>query len=442
MAGGVVRYGEHYLHVIKGSPEVIASYCSQAIDEKLIEEWAQKGYRLIAMAYKLCDEPKLSLKANFVWGGLVALQDPIRPEVPSAIATAKSAGVAIVMITGDHPATALGVAKELGIAFDRNEVMSSAQLERASQEEILSKKVFARITPSQKLKIVQTYQKAGEIVAVTGDGVNDAPALKFAHIGIAMGSGSDVAKESAKIIVTDDSFGSIVSGIEEGRRAYDNIRKVVHLLISTGFAELLLVTLSIAFSTPVPLLPTHLLWLNLVTNGIQDVALGLEPAEPDTMRRPPRDPKEPIFDPVMLRRIAIGGSYMALGAFGSYYYLLWSGWSVEAARNAVLFLMVLFENAHVFNSRSERLPLHRLNHLKNPLLILSVFAAQGVHIGAMHLPLAQQILQIGPIDVALLPYFFLLALGLVVTMELEKLLRRRFSKSTRSSRTTFVKGKK
>ena len=319
---------------------------------------------------------------NCIWFGFTTIIDPLREGVKKAIEMCHGAGITVAMITGDHPATAYHIAKRLEIALSFEEVMDSEAINRwvsrgSKAEEIADMRVFARISPDQKLAIVQAFQKTGHYVAVTGDGVNDAPALKFANIGVAMGkSGTDAAKENADLILSDDAFSSIVNGVEEGRRAYDNIRKVIHLLISTGFAEIVLVLLSILFLMPVPLLPIHLLWLNLVTNGIQDVALGLETVEPGILKLPPRPPNEPIFNRVMISRIAVGGFYMGFIAFGLFYYLMNNGYAIDNARNLTLMLMVLFENIHVFNSRSERASIFKINHLKTPLILVSVITAQ------------------------------------------------------------------
>jgi calcium-translocating P-type ATPase len=437
MAGATLAKDEGYLHVIKGSPETVLRYVDGKEERRRFEEaerLAAEGYRVIAVAEAFCETPHLAeclQEKRFAWVGVAAIVDPVREGVPEAVRQCRKAGIEVAMVTGDHPATAYHIARKLGIAMSFEEVMDAEALSRwaeegADPERIANVRVFARVAPEQKLQIVRAFQKLGHYVAVTGDGVNDAPALKFANIGIAMGgSGSDVARESADLILTDDAFPSIVNGIEEGRRAYDNIRKVVHLLISTGFAEIVLVLLSLLFAVPIPLLPIHLLWLNLVTNGIQDVALGLEPAEPGVLERPPRRPDEPIFDRVMIRRIAVGGLYMGLLAFGLFYWLLQNGHDEASARNVTLMLMVLFENVHVFNSRSERLPLWRIAHWRNPLLIVSVIAAQLVHIGALHLPLTQELLEVEPIPLRLWDELLLLALGLVVVMEGEKWLRTR-----------------
>ena len=263
---------------IKGSPEVIINKCLLAHEEKetvfeQVNSWASKGFRNIALAYKENKEDNIA-HDGYIYLGFAAIIDPLRDGVKDAVNAAENAGIEVVMVTGDHPNTALYIAKDLGIAINKEEVINGLEVshwqERGAQkEEIAHKRVFARVSPEQKQLIVKTFQDLGHFVAVTGDGVNDAPALKYANIGISMGkSGTDVARESSDLILTDDAFSSIVNGIEEGRVAYDNIRKVIHLLISTGFAEIVLVVLSMLFFVPLPLLPVQLLWLNLVTNGI------------------------------------------------------------------------------------------------------------------------------------------------------------------------------
>ncbi|MBT8343574.1 MAG: HAD-IC family P-type ATPase, partial [Sulfurovum sp.] len=341
-----------------------------------------------------------------------------------------------VMITGDHPNTALSISQELGIASSVEEVMNEKELlaweESGSKaEDLKDKSVFSRVTPAQKMKIVMAYQSLGHYVAVTGDGVNDAPALRHANIGVSMGkSGTDIAKASSDMILTDDNFDSIVNGIEEGRRAHDNIRKVIYLLISTGFAELVLVMLSFVTGMPLPLLPVQLLWLNLVTNGIQDVMLGLESAEPGLLKRTPRSPKEPIFNRLMLRRIVVGGLYIGIVSFVLFYFLLESGESVERARNIILLLMVLFENVHVFNARTELNYLHKIGYRNSMLLILLVIFTQLLHIACMHIPFMQNVLATQPVSFDMWLELAIIAIGLVVVMEADKWLTFRRVKSS------------
>jgi magnesium-transporting ATPase (P-type) len=289
-------------------------------------------------------------------------------------------------------------------------------------------RVFARVEPQQKLEIVQSLQRNGHFVAVSGDGANDAPALRAAQVGVAMGrSGTDVARETADLIITDDNFASIVAGVEEGRIAYANVRKVIFLLISTGAAELVLFTLALLTGLPLPLLAVQLLWLNLVTNGIQDVALAFEPGEGDELRCPPRPPRESIFNRLMIERVVLSALVIGSVAFLLFRWQLERGFSLDEARNGTLMLMVLFENIHVFNSRSESLSAFRHNPMLNPLLLFGTLTAQLIHIAAMYTPWISEVLHIAPIT----PQHWLELLGLALTvlvvMELHKALRRRLA---------------
>jgi magnesium-transporting ATPase (P-type) len=340
--------------------------------------------------------------------------------VPDAIRRCRSAGIDVRMVTGDHPATALAIGRELGFANDNDDVVTGREIGRRSEEgesgeadeRVRRAHVFARVEPAQKTTIVGTLQDAGHFVAVTGDGVNDAPALRAAHIGVAMGeSGTDVARNAADLILTDDNFASIVNGVEEGRIAYDNVRKVVWLLISTGVAELVLFTLSVIFNTDLPLTPVQLLWLNLVTNGIQDVALAFEKGEPGVIDRPPRPPDERIFNRLMIEEVLVSGLYMGLVAFAVFYVLTAQfGYETFEARNLLLLLMVLFENVHAFNVRSETRSAFRIPLSANWLLVGAVVAAQGIHIVSMFIPGWRDILEIEP--VAFTTWLILLAITL------------------------------
>jgi magnesium-transporting ATPase (P-type) len=405
---------------------------------------AQQGFRVLALA-----DGVVSAQGDESFSGedlhdlnllgLVGMMDPLRPEAKAAVAACRRAGIKVAMVTGDHPQTALAIARELELVDCDEQLRTGPQLRHAGDDEALDQltrdaRVFARVEPRQKLDIVQSMQRQGHFVAVSGDGANDAPALHAAQVGIAMGrSGTDVARETSDIVITDDNFASIVAGVEEGRIAYANVRKVIFLLVSTGAAELVLFILALFTGQPLPLLAVQLLWLNLVTNGIQDVALAFEPGEGDELRRPPRPPQERVFNRLMLERVAISALVIGSVAFSVYQWLLSRGFSLDEARNGTLLLMVLFENIHVFNSRSETSSVFRHSPLRNPLLLFGTAAAQLVHIGAMYTPGLREVLRIQPVS----PQHWLellgLALSVLVVMELHKLLRSRLGSNRTGS---------
>jgi len=410
------------------------------LDAQVLEtqahQLASQGYRVLALA-----SGPIQLGASGVFSeehlagltllGLVGMIDPLRVEAKSAIAACHDAGIAVAMVTGDHPATAAAIADELCLP---NNILTGQEVREAINEGRLDQatrhaRVFARVEPRQKLDIVQSLQNNGHFVAVSGDGANDAPALRAAHVGVAMGkSGTDVARETADIIITDDNFSSIVAGIEEGRIAYANVRKVIFLLISTGAAELVLFALALFTGQPLPLLAVQLLWLNLVTNGIQDVALAFEPGEGDELQRHPRPPGEPIFNRLMIERVVISALVIGSVSFLLFQSLLTAGYTVDQSRNGTLLLMVLFENIHVFNSRSETLSAFRHNPLRNPILLFGTAAAQLVHIGAMYTPWLNQVLRVEPVSLANWSELLVLAMTVLVCMELHKWLRRRLTR--------------
>jgi magnesium-transporting ATPase (P-type) len=447
-AAVVYRDGQKINFAVKGVTEKVLSFCPTmrtregvvALDRQAIETQAEAlaadGYRVIAVAEGASDEhsarngfgdeglPPLTLL------GLVGMIDPLRAEAREAVCTAQRAGVEIAMITGDHPATALAIARDLGIAATNDDLVVGRDLpevesgtESAFAAQVRGVRVFARVAPLQKLRIVEALRNEGHFVAVTGDGVNDAPALQAANIGVAMGSGTDVAKDTASIIVTDDNFASIVDGIEEGRFAYDNIRKVIYLLVSTGAAEIALFLVALMVGLPLPLLAVQILWLNLVTNGIQGVALAFEKGEPGAMRRPPRSPNEGIFNPLMMQEVLLAGTVMFAGGIGLWYWLLNNGWDEAAARNLLLLLMVLFQNFHVFNCRSEYRSAFRVPIRNNLFLVLGVIAALGLHLLAMWLPFMQPVLEIAPVTWEQFGSMALLASSILVVLELFKLVR-------------------
>lgn len=422
---------------VKGAPERVLDMCVPApeLRRKALEvssAMAARGLRVLAFADGTADgvrsgpgdEPRgLTLR------GFVGMIDPLRPGARDAIVRCGEAGIDVSMITGDHPVTALAIARELGLARDCTEVMIGADLPTSEADLAAAVdriRVFARVAPDQKLAIVRAAIMAGRFVAVTGDGVNDAPALRAANIGVAMGrGGTDVARDAADMVISDDNFATIVAGVEEGRIAYSNIRKVVFLLVSSGAAEVLLATLAVAAGLPLPLLPAQLLWLNLVTNGVQDVALAFEPGEGDELRRPPRPANERILNPAMLRRVAVSAIVMGGVGFSAFAWMLRNGWPEEDARNALLLLMVVFENIQLGNSRSETRSAFALSPLRSPVLLIGTLAAFGVHVLAMHTPGLATILHVGPVGLSTWAALVGLALTVLVADEAYKQIARR-----------------
>jgi magnesium-transporting ATPase (P-type) len=440
---------------VKGATERVLPMCSRmatadgdvpisrAALEAQANSLASEGHRVIAVA---AGEAAIVAAADFspeqlvdlVFIGFVGMIDPLRPEAKSSVLACQQAGIEVAMVTGDHPATALAIARDLGLADRLEEVVSGPQLREAEEKgpsavDALTRRarVFARVEPQQKLQVVRSLVRLGHFVAVTGDGANDAPALRAAHIGVAMGlRGTDVARETADLVLADDNFASIVAGVEEGRIAYANVRKVVFLVISTGAAEIFLFLLAIAGGLPLPLLPVQLLWLNVVTNGIQDVALAFEPGEGKELQRPPRAPGEPIFNRLMIQRTLLSGLVVGGITFFVFYWMLHTGWDLARARNGALLLMVLFENIQTGNSRSETRSLFGLSPARNPLLFFGTAAAQLLHIAAMYTPGLRDILQMQPVPFEEWALLLALALPLFVLIEVDKALRRKTPKGT------------
>ncbi|MBP5679264.1 MAG: HAD-IC family P-type ATPase [Bacilli bacterium] len=436
--------GETYC-TIKGSLEVVSSFCKQinlvkGFDTDRLEEQnealAKDGYRVIAVA-----NGKVPYKDDFsekdikglTFMGMVGFIDPIRKEVIGAIKKCSSAGIKVLMITGDHPLTAFKISKDLKLTSDFKDVTTGKEVDKYLSKGIeefdqfvKSKIVFTRVTPIQKLKIVESLKRQGEFVAVTGDGVNDAPALKAANIGIAMGSGTDIARETAKMIVMDDNFNSIVNGVLEGRVAYSNIRKITYYLVSCGLAEVLFFCLSILLDMPMPLVAIQLLWLNVVTDGIQDFALSFERPEKDIMKEPPRDPKESLFDKELLMEIAVSGTTIGIVVFALWVYLLkYLGMGTALARVYVVALMIVIQNIHAFNCRSEKRSVFSIPITSNYIFLFGV-------LGSIALGLV--VLEVDAISIFLkttsLPYTHILGLfciGLIVliVMECYKIIRYR-----------------
>lgn len=433
---------------IKGAPEAVLPLCDDARHALAARQaqataMAAEGLRVLAIARGRVDTdataaPRhhhlLPAIRDVSLLGFVGLLDPLRPAARDAVRRCRAAGVRVVMITGDHRLTSLAIARQLDLAETEADVITGDELARLSPAgfaaAVRDAVVFARVTPRQKLDIVTAARAAGHFVAVTGDGANDAPALKAANIGVAMGrGGTDVARDAAGIVISDDNFATLVAGIEEGRIAYDNVRKVILLLVSTGAAEMVLVALSVATGVPLPLTAAQILWLNLVTNGIQDVALAFEPGHGDELRRPPRPPREPIFDRVMAARVAVSAVTMGVAAYAVF--RLWLGdaagdaathssSAVAAARNATLLAMVLLENVHLGNCRSETRSAFSSPPWRSPFLLVGTLVAVAVHLVAMHLPLTQRVLGVAPLPVDEWLLLAAIAVTILPVVELHK----------------------
>jgi magnesium-transporting ATPase (P-type) len=436
------RAGDGVQAYVKGAAEVVLPMCGGTdVDAMLAEAQglAAGGYRVLAVAAGVVDGAVPSRAADQRLEGLdflgfVGLIDPLRPEAVEAVRICHQAGIAVQMVTGDHPATALSIARELGIASAEDEALTGHDLAKMNpptpddDRVIAGTTVFARVEPLQKLMIVESLNRRGHFVAMTGDGVNDAPALRAANIGVAMGKGgTDVARSAADLILADDNFASIVNGVEEGRVAYANVRKVIYLLISTGAAEVAIFFLALFLGLPIPLFAPQLLWLNLITNGIQDVALAFEKGEPGILRQHPRPPDQRLFDRTMIEETVVSGAFMGIAATLLFFWLLRQGVNEFEARNLLFLSLVLFENMHVFNCRSESRSIMQMPLANNWFVVIAVMAAQGIHIAAMYTPGLRDVLEIQPVGLDQWLTVAALTVGVVAVMEIYKLIKGRLA---------------
>lgn len=431
---------------VKGAPERVVSMCECVLLDageapldtteilRRAETLAAQGLRVLAMAAGWGEAPARSVRGDSPGGlrflGLVGMLDPPREDAADAIRACRGAGIDVRMVTGDHAATARAVAAMVGIAESDARVLAGPELAALADDELRKAlrdvKVFARVSPSDKLRIVRLLREAGHVVAVTGDGVNDAPALHAADVGAAMGRiGTDVAKEASEIVVTDDRFATVSAAVEEGRVAFSNIRKATVFLVSSGFGELLAILGSLFLGLRLPFLPAQILWLNVVTNGVEDVALAMEPGEPEEFQRPPRDPREGILSRLLIERMLVVGVVMATGTLAVF---LVEGGADEHrlahAQVAALTTMVMFQVLHVANCRSERRSVFAMNPFSNRFLFFGVGLSLLLHIGAMYFPPSQRLIRLEPLDLATWMRIIAVASTVVVAVELHKWLRR------------------
>jgi len=396
---------------------------------KIHREWAMDGVRVLACATRrLSAAPSAqalpSVEQELCVLGLIGMIDPPRPEAKEAVARCRQAGIRPLMMTGDHQATAEAIATALTIHEPGRPVLTGDELEAMTIEELAVRcgavSVYARLSPEQKVKIVQALALRGEIVAMTGDGVNDAPALRLAAIGVAMGrSGTDVAREAADLILLDDHFATIVSAVEGGRRIYDNIRKFTRYMLSTNGGELLTMLLAILFGLPLPLLPIQILWINLVTDGLPALALGVEPAERDLMRRPPRPPAESLFAGGLGWHVVWVGALMGLLTIGLFAWALSTG-NLVHARTMAFFTLTVLQMSHVLAIRSERDPLWMIGLLSNLKLVGAVMLTVLLQVAITYSPALQAIFHTTALTAPELLLCLLAALSVYAAVEAEK----------------------
>ena len=418
---------------VKGSLEKVMAFSENKntyIEQN--ENLSKEGYRVIAVADGEVNGTKEEDITKLKFLGMVAFIDPVRPEAIESIKECHSAGIKVVMITGDHPLTAYSIAKDLHLATNKKQVATGLEIEEAYErgefyfdEFIKDKTVFSRVTPLDKLHIVESYKRMGEFVAVTGDGVNDSPAIKAANIGIAMGSGTDVAKDTASMIITDDNFKSIVLGVKEGRIAYANIRKITLFLLSCGMAEVLFYLLSVGFNYDLPLLAIQLLWINVVTDGLQDIALSFETAGPEIMVEKPRSTKESLFNKDLMLKVLVFGGTIGLMVFLTWKFLMDRNVDILLSRSIVMTLMVFIQNIHVLNCRSENGSVFTTSLMTNKFVIITILGSMLLQFIVTEVDILADMLNITTLNLPTVSLIFAISLIIIIVAEIYKVLSRK-----------------
>ena len=397
------------------------------------EQMAALGLRVLAFASRRWpaipgDLTPDSVERELTITGLAGIGDPVRPEAAEAVRTCRQAGVTTIMITGDHPVTANAIGSDVGILDPQHSVSTGAELARMSGEQLLSEidrvRVYARVAPEQKLKIVRAFQSRGDLVAMTGDGVNDAPALKQADIGVAMGvTGTDVAKQASSLILLDDNFATIVGAVREGRKIYDNLRRFIRYAVTTNASEILTMLAAPLLGLPIPLLPLQILWVNLVTDGLPGLALAVEPEERNVMQRPPRPPGESVFAGGLGVHVIWVGTLMTVLAIGTQVMAINLG--IAAWQTMVISVIAFSQLAHVLAIRSERESLFTQGLMSNKPLTGAVFLTVLLQIAIIYTPALNDLFKTQPLGVLELIWTFLAGSAVFVAVEIEKWVRRR-----------------
>jgi Ca2+-transporting ATPase len=429
---------KHTLHV-KGAPEKILEFSGQKDDpelKKINNDMTGSAFRVLGFAKKeLSDIENIDLEKEATSGltflGYQGIIDPARQSAIEAIKATEASGIRTVMVTGDHKRTAEAIAKKIGILQSDDITIEGSELEMKGEsflyDNVEKIRVYARVSPEHKLKIVGALQNRGHIVAVTGDGINDAPALKKANIGVSMGlTGTDVAKEASDMTLKDDNFATIFQATKEAKVIFDNIRKVVFFLLGPSLGQAAIIIISLFSGLPLPFLATQVLWVNLVTNGLQDIALAYEPAEPDIGQRKPRNPKESLVNSFILKRLILVGITMTAGTMFIFLLKLSEGRSIEYARTAAFNTIVFFQLFHVFNARSFDRSIFNISMTSNPFLFFSLIISPIAQLAVLYYPPLQRIFQTASLDAATWIQTIVVTLTIIIVMEIDKKMRLKF----------------
>lgn len=425
---------------VKGAPETVLNFSTYIKTEKgkreltikeketikkQINEFTKKGLRVLGVAYKLIDLKTEKLledqSKDFVYVGIIGLHDPVRKEAPETIEICRQAGIRPIIVTGDHKLTAKAIAKEVGINVKEKNIIEGWELDKMDDRKlkkiIREIEIYARVSPKHKVRIIDAWQAVGEVVAMTGDGVNDAPAIKAADIGVALGSGTDVAKETSDLILLDNNFKTIVDAVNQGRVIFDNIRKVVTYLLSSGFTEIILIGGSLLMGLPLPLLPTQILWINVIQDGLPNFALAFEPGEEEVMKDKPRKLKESILNTEMKVLIFIIGIFTDLVLFGLFIYFWKIGYNFEHLRTIVFAGLGIASMFYIWSCKTLRKNIWQINFFTNKYLIFSVIAGVFLLFGAIYIPFLQTVLRTVPLTMT--EFLIVIGLGVINLISVE-----------------------